>query len=205
MRRLDLQWKLFIKETANNSSWRRIEDLQSKLLVSMHSKYFVLSANTLEGGATYKIQFSARAQNGSEGFADRIVEINSPPKGGRCLAGRATGFALEPTFSFSCSDWKDDDDEDSLMYKFSYRLDPREVEFLIQHGSDATAQNVRLPVGKPENNYTVALRVEIQDLLGAWTVRNLEVQVRITAYYNLYVRIANDSTGIPADWVTLLK
>ena len=119
---------------------------------------------------------------GKTGFASYEVNVNSPPHGGECEFLPKQGIALKTPFNFTCRNWIDDQENtrQPLSYKLFYTspVDPS-YNFLVYHGPRNTLNNIYLPSGHEEKNYTYQISIRVEDVYGAFGKTVFSIRVCI--------------------------
>lgn len=97
------------------------EILTNVMAVSgVHSEEFVIHKYIFDhyyDVNSFKIDLRATANFGgsnSTGLAYMFLERNSPPKHGNCIISPTFGYAAQTKFDIQCSNFSDDDVEDSV-------------------------------------------------------------------------------------------
>ena len=99
------------------------------------------------------------------------------PFGGYCSVTPKSGRLQHDVFTLLCSGWQDYDEDDRLMYKFSYRTKPSGAKYLLQYTTKNTISPVLFPLGNKEWNYPLEITVEIINRYGASSKFLLSVEV----------------------------
>ncbi|VDI80024.1 Hypothetical predicted protein, partial [Mytilus galloprovincialis] len=175
---LTYQWTMYYKDF--NGDWQLISDLTEFSDSRPTSKSFSINDNTLQVEMEYKLTVLVKGY-GREGIgeASSTFLTNSAPYGGHCEADPSIGNASTTAFKIMCFDWKDET-ENPMKYEFlivekSDEDDGIEKETPFQFGGEMTATEINFPVGDPNNNDTLYLRVKIYDVYGDYNVSDFTV------------------------------
>ncbi|XP_076085350.1 polycystin family receptor for egg jelly-like [Mytilus galloprovincialis] len=117
---------------------------------------------------------------------------NQAPYGGKCMADPVIGYAATTAFKISCNGWKDEgisrgrndtrDTEAQNFLKFAFitsEKDGTDVKnTTFQIGGEMTTNEIYLPMGDPENNYTLRLLVYIYDVYDDYNVSEITITSR---------------------------
>jgi len=145
-----------------------------------------LRANTLQPGTTYTLQLLAWSSSapGNIGRGQVSFTTNLPPSGGSCSATPVSGGrSIDNSFTFTCREWNDLQEDQPLMYAFIL-LDSSDGSdgstsgvYLSSYSSTPSLVVDVMPAGKASSNFTQQVRVDIMDRLGAVTSTVISVQV----------------------------
>ncbi|XP_038068153.1 uncharacterized protein LOC119737688 [Patiria miniata] len=103
------------------------------------------------------------------GKAHMRVILNEPPEGGFCTI-TPPEVTTDDKVDITCSDWEDD--HGVSKYEFFVQVHGQSVNKVVGFGSLPTAQFYP-PLGKAEDDYRVTFGVQIDDVLGATTIRTI--------------------------------
>ena len=179
-RGISYRWSLFKASNNDPSSkpkWFQIGNLRDKISTRLTSRRIVTYPSVLEPDKRYKFVLTAKRRGGYPGYSEYQVTTNSPPSVGNCQVSPQSGITLVTEFTFTCSNWQDEDLP--LQYEFVYftNKDLLNVVYKGQQSSKFT----KLPVGDKANNFTIDFRVRVADMFGAFIEVKTPVQVRGTS------------------------
>lgn len=160
-------------ESNGNPIWR-IKDIKSLLLSKLSSPGFVVKANQLEGGTTYRCTVTVNTPGFSSSYSEYTITTNSPPEGGQCSISPLSGEALVTSFSLSCTGWSDT--EAPLKYQFRFRKADGAFAVLY-HGAESAA-TCQLPAGPKSRDNYMNIEALVSDSFGASNITTIQVKVR---------------------------
>jgi len=129
----------------------------------MNSPNLVTAQGKLRGNATYQVTVRGETSQGHSSIGTYSFVTNSPPSGGTCKTDRPQGRAWETNFVIKCIGWQDDNLP--LKFQFSYNSSDG-IEMIFQSGHSSTA-NGKLPVGDPNMDHKLDVRILVIDALGS--------------------------------------
>jgi len=129
----------------------------------MNSPNLVTAQGKLRGNATYQVTVRGETSQGHSSIETYSFVTNSPPSGGICKADKPWGRAWETNFVISCIGWHGDNLP--LKFQFSYNSSDG-IEMIFQSGHSSTATG-KLPVGDPNMDYKLDVRILVIDGLGS--------------------------------------
>ncbi|XP_076330708.1 uncharacterized protein LOC143236317 [Tachypleus tridentatus] len=143
----------------------------------------------LLGGALYKYRLTAEPMDGGEsGYADVIIETNSPPIKGGLEVEPPYGNALTTNFTLDASPgWRDSPQDYSLTYTFYYLLNNNDINTPISSatGAPPTVENVVLP-GAPNQTTNVIVRLKVCDTWNSCTTTERTVSTEPSPSFSLF-------------------
>lgn len=135
----------------------------------------------LVGGKKYEFTLIGWVHGGEKGEAKREVTVNEPPKKhatqGKCTAKPLEGKPLEPDFTLSCTEFKDDDEP--LQYEFFYSKGEGSKNETLGSGLENSRSRVRFPSGVQKNGYNLTLYAKISDSLGASEMFQFDSPIKV--------------------------
>lgn len=125
-----------------------------------------------------------RFGNGTFGSAEYIFNTSLPPTGPECRVIKGAGSGHEAQNTLVCNGWTSSSGSTALMYDYFYKTAPNGTEYLIQTTRHARVDNIRLPPGLEEYNYTLYMKAVISDKMGSRSEVTFEHQVRLNGIAN---------------------
>jgi len=148
----------------------------------MNSPNLVTVQGKLRGNATYQVTVRGKTSEGYSSIGSYSFVTNLPPRGGICKAHKRQGKAWETNFVIRCIGWQDDNLP--LKFQFSYNSSDG-IEMIFQSGHSSTAKG-KLPVGDPNMDYKLDVRVLVIDALGSsvdfWTYLKVSVILGLSLF-----------------------
>eukprot|EP00615_Pteridomonas_danica_P011705 CAMPEP_0114339650 /NCGR_PEP_ID=MMETSP0101-20121206/7864_1 /TAXON_ID=38822 ORGANISM="Pteridomonas danica, Strain PT" /NCGR_SAMPLE_ID=MMETSP0101 /ASSEMBLY_ACC=CAM_ASM_000211 /LENGTH=1211 /DNA_ID=CAMNT_0001472675 /DNA_START=790 /DNA_END=4425 /DNA_ORIENTATION=+ len=146
----------------------------------------VIALSILTEGNTYTLRLTATDSEDESSYSTVSFTINEPPSSGSVEVTPINGFALDTSFTFTATNWVDDDLP--LTYIFGTTgvnddgsLDTTALSPFGDERSDASYDGVTLSVGSNITNYTVGCFSEVIDSYGAVGSATTSVRVRTKA------------------------
>ncbi|PFX20690.1 Polycystic kidney disease and receptor for egg jelly-related protein [Stylophora pistillata] len=176
--RLEYQWKLsLLLEGAgkdDENSWEEKTDWTDYTQATgLKASSLIIEAGYLLPGRTYRLQLNAWRPGGYPGgYVIEEMVMNIAPTGGKCSVPVSEGFALETQFNVMCEEWSDPD------VPLTYLIELKNGEEIVplSAGLDNNMTSV-FPLGKPEYNYTIEVRVKVMDAYLLSTETQFSVRV----------------------------
>jgi hypothetical protein len=138
--------------------------------------YLKLFTSGLQGGLTYSFWLVCSLPSpGSSTTASIVVKVNSAPRPGRFLVNPIEGMEFSDPFTFSCSQWQDENLP--LQYRFAV-LTPVGSRMSLVSLSEISYKTLQLPAGDKSNGYSVSCLADIVDSLGANSTGSASVVVK---------------------------
>jgi hypothetical protein len=138
--------------------------------------YLKLSTAGLQGGLTYSFSlFCSLPAPGSATTASIVVKVNSAPRPGRFLVNPSEGVEFSDFFTFSCSQWQDENLP--LQYRFAV-LSATGSRVSLVSLSETSFKALQLTAGAKSNGFSVACLADIVDSLGANSTGTASVVVK---------------------------
>jgi hypothetical protein len=138
--------------------------------------YLKLSTAGLQGGLTYSFSLlCSLPAPGSATTASIVVKVNSAPRPGRFLVNPSEGVEFSDFFTFSCSQWQDENLP--LQYRFAV-LSATGSRVSLVSLSETSFKALQLTAGAKSNGYSVACLADIVDSLGANSTGTASVIVK---------------------------
>jgi hypothetical protein len=138
----------------------------------------VIAPESLAPGAVYVFRLVYNSRNGQDfRSAEVAITTNDIPQSGLFSVSSRSGVELQDLFSFSASQWSDD--QLPLLYRFGYFAVSGEETTVKAKNEDSSLSAV-LPRGHPltENaSLTLECFLEVYDKLGAFATRTRRVEV----------------------------
>eukprot|EP01051_Picozoa_sp_SAG22_P003492 SAG22_NODE_171_length_16646_cov_6.580528_8_plen_731_part_00 len=160
---LDLQWSVR-RYTASGSSFRA----SVQAATTFTGLNFVLQPNSLLPNSLYSFHLTATTADGTAGESHIDVRTNTAPAGDRLACAPSSGMAARDTFVLTATGWIDDDLP--LEYRFgSVSAAGSTPEYMSEFRRSDEARAM-LPAGKPDENFSVVLVVEVRDSYRATAV-----------------------------------
>lgn len=156
-----------------NANWIEVEKLQEKTETELNSPGIIFKELMLSGNKKYRVDISVKPGNAVAGTSRHEFQTNSPPTGGTCAVSPVEGFALNTTFTFSCTGWNDQ--QLPLTYQFHYKLD-NGLNSVISYGHDDRV-SCTLPSGKESEDGIIQVEALIIDSLSAVSTEKFPVTV----------------------------
>jgi hypothetical protein len=117
-----------------------------------------VSANSLPAQSTFIFTLSCSLVNGASSSSSVTITTNSPPYGGSLEVVPTHGVVLSTTFSFSASDWLDEDLP--LSYQFGYLSSQDDQEMTVLRSKiELSHTSLLLPLGSSTLNDNAPTRV----------------------------------------------
>ncbi|KAG4050353.1 hypothetical protein PC123_g14407 [Phytophthora cactorum] len=111
-------------------------DVSSMFTLPLTSTNNAIRGFKLTAGLTYNFRLVATDSVGSVGFGSVSVIVNSPPASGTFVVSPQSGYAMQDTFTFTCSLWSDDADDYPLTYSFGV-LSTADFEVIQKNSTDS--------------------------------------------------------------------
>lgn len=92
----------------------------------------------LTPGLTYNFRLVANDTGGNVGFGSVTVVVNSPPTSGTFTVSPSSGYAMQDSFTLTCSLWSDDKDDYPLSYSYGV-LSAASFKLLQDNAADVNA------------------------------------------------------------------
>ncbi|XP_060560495.1 polycystin-1-related protein-like isoform X2 [Ruditapes philippinarum] len=149
---------------------------KEKTRTGLDGESLVIKPGFLKQGLTYFLQVKVTDEEG-ERFGEAVSSfvVNESPVHGSCTVLPDNGVELDTEFRVMCQAWQDK--HKPLMYEVSYKLDKHEDRKLIYRGVNGEFP-IRLPAGKPQNDYNVNVYIDILDgLLAKTSVCSITIRV----------------------------
>jgi hypothetical protein len=138
--------------------------------------YLKLSTAGLQGGLAYSFSLVCSLPSpGSSTTASIVVKVNTAPRPGRFLVNPSEGVELSDPFTFSCSQWQDENLP--LQYRFAV-LTPTGSRVFFVSLSEISYKTLQLPAGDKSNGYSLSCLADIVDSLGANSTGSASVIVK---------------------------
>jgi hypothetical protein len=138
--------------------------------------YLKLSTAGLQGGLTYSFSLlCSLPAPGSATTASIVVKVNSSPRPGRFLVSPSEGVEFSDFFTFSCSQWQDENLP--LQYRFAV-LSASGSRVSLVSLSETSFKALQLTAGAKSNGFSVACLADIVDSLGANSTGTASVVVK---------------------------
>ena len=144
-----------------------------------------IAANTFIAGRQYTFTLYAyNARNpGVFAYSQVVLNVNSPPTGGRIAVTPTTGYALQTSFFTSQSGWIDDLEDYPLTYDFLYQLTNKVVAgqpkiFTILTLSALSSVSSVLPAGLATESNQVRMYGRAEDIY--LSASNVSMYVKVT-------------------------
>ncbi|KAK3719162.1 hypothetical protein QZH41_017099, partial [Actinostola sp. cb2023] len=137
------------------------------------SLHMAIKNNVLEGEVCYTCTLRATNKDGKFGENAFTIRTNSPPSNGTLHVNPRNGTSLNTTFFAYFNGWTDSDIP--LTYTCGY-VDGPNFKLLVK--SSVTALGIKLPAGKPADDYDVKILCRVTDRAGC--ARTLETKVKIS-------------------------
>ena len=84
------------------------------------TSFLVIKPNILTPGQSYVLRLSVSAPGRETGWSEVAFYVSPPPSGGTCAISPLSGFAVNTTFTLSCSSWSTDPSLSPLKYQWLY-------------------------------------------------------------------------------------
>lgn len=168
-------WSIKYREK-DDRPWQEIANLDEIVLTYENSPNLVTAQGKLRGNVTYEVTVSGETSQGHSSIGTYSFVTNSPPSGGICKVDKPQGKAWETNFVFSCIGWQDDNLP--LKFQFSYNNSDG-IEMIFQSGNSSTVTG-KLPVGDPNIDYKLDIRILVIDALGSSVDIWIDLKVSIT-------------------------
>ena len=136
------------------------------LISTSSSAEFVLDPSNLIPNETYTIALN----DGSSASAKYWVTTDTSPSGGSCVVTPSEGKVIQTRFLITCAGWTDEDSP--LWYEFF-----QSRSTLLSYSWMSYSQELFLPTGSPQNDFTLNLFAKISDVLGSYSIFPLQVKV----------------------------
>ncbi|ETN12170.1 hypothetical protein PPTG_09068 [Phytophthora nicotianae INRA-310] len=111
-------------------------DVSNMFTLPLTSTNNAIRSFKLVAGLTYNFRLVATDTVGSVGFGSISVVVNSPPASGTFVVSPQSGYAMEDTFTFTCSLWSDDAEDYPLTYSFGV-LSTADFEVIQENSTDS--------------------------------------------------------------------
>ncbi|CAC5393626.1 PKD1L2 [Mytilus coruscus] len=176
----------------NSGYWQSFKDKNIPRFsdTGMNEKSLAINSDTLQVDREYILYVRVfSSQFTSYGRSGMKFVTNQAPYGGKCKAHPVKGIASKTAFEISCNGWKDEginrgrndtrDTEAQNFLKFAFLTTEKdgtdEKKTSFQIGGEMTANEIYLPMGDPENNYTLRLLVYIYDVYDDYNVSEITI------------------------------
>jgi len=162
----------------------------------------VVALYLLTEGDTYTFQLSATDSAGETSYSTVSITMNEPPTSGSVSVTPINGFALYTAFTFSATNWVEDDLPVTYIFgttalNTDLSADTTSLAPFGDERSDASYTDVTLTQGSNTTNYTVGCFAQVVDYYGAVAIDSTTIRV---AYRELTVeQLANISATKTAD------
>ena len=175
---------LWIISVKNGDKYDDVSNPADMVATPLDGKTLAVKPETLTGGKTYKFRLESWVKSTKKqvfGFAEYEKEVNKPPEGGSCDVSPKQGFALQPDFKITCSEWVDDT---KLIYSVTASVEIGQAELPISPAEPLSLDqsyslsSETLPVGLAPNEYWINVFITIKDEDDADTKFPVKVQVR---------------------------
>lgn len=170
------RWNLFLKEKHN---WKKVNNLQEMASTTLNGPTLVLSGSpSLRSPGDYKVVVNVFMKDKTTEQRQSLFRTNSPPGGStesKCYVSPQKGQPVVDDFFFKCEGYTDEDLP--LNYQFSMSSS---VGLVFFQSSLSPNTSVRLPLGDPNNNYSMFVNVDITDAYGA----GIQIPVNVKVEYN---------------------
>ncbi|CAG2214940.1 PKD1L2 [Mytilus edulis] len=187
------RWYLQYKDDGGRWQTFKVNDIPRFSDTGMNAKSHAINSDTFEVKREYILYVRvSSSQFTSDGLAAMTFVTNQAPYGGKCMADPVIGYAATTAFKISCNGWKDEgisrgrndtrDTEAQNFLKFAFitsEKDGTDVKnTTFQIGGEMTTNEIYLPMGDPENNYTLRLLVYIYDVYDDYNVSEITITSR---------------------------
>ena len=167
---LQYHWHLYERvDHRNTFDWKEVKVTD---LTNMHQ--LLIRDHTLNPDRSYKVTVIGQVHGRNDGYSEKFLTVNIPPRYGRCSVDKRSGYSYETVFNIMCEGWIDEDLP--LSYEFQYQ-NRYGVVFLLHYGTSPVF-STSLPVGDAEANFTLDFRVKICDTHGTYNITSVDVQVK---------------------------
>jgi len=174
------------------SSFARTK-IRKTLQRGIHSFNLVVAGSSLRGKRT-PYTFSLLASGTKASIA---VVVNTAPLPGVFEVSPGNGTALNTMFSFSASQWADDDVP--LSYEFGFSTTEIGTN-VIKGRSEAAFCSSYLPVGRATSGYTVVCSARVFDALSAYTKAESSIIVNEIAFSDESLRLKISEQLALGEW-----
>ena len=147
----------------------------------------VLQPLQFAAGPEYSFRVSATDLDCSQciGYAGVSVVFNAPPRSGELKVFPLTGEGMVTSFALHASGWLDENYPlQFLFYRDNTESGGDEKLLVLQQYSPVALCSTTLVAGRPLSNYSVALKVSVQDVLGSAAVAQIAPRVLDTVSLN---------------------
>ncbi|KAF4136682.1 REJ domain-containing protein [Phytophthora infestans] len=118
-------------------------DVSDMFTLPLTSTNNAIRSFKLAAGLTYNFRLVATDTVGNVGFGSVSVVVNSPPASGTFVVSPQSGYAMQDTFTLTCSLWSDDADDFPLTYSFGV-LSTAHFEMIEENSTDSNTLMAQL-------------------------------------------------------------
>ena len=128
---------------------------------------------------SYKVVLEGHTTDiNNRGRVSKILEVNKPPKPGKCSVSPKDGVPLKTEFEVSCEGFNDD--EEPLQYEFFYSKGGNNTFQSLGAGVKPTRSRILLPSCAAKDVCKIYFSVHVSDRLGAVKKYSINSTVKVS-------------------------